>query len=50
MQNANSKKSYERPELRVLGTLEKLTQSVGAGTKLDAVFPAGTSLDELTFS
>lgn len=43
-------KTYERPLLEVLGNFEKLTQGAGDGLKLDAIFPSGTSLDDLTFS
>jgi hypothetical protein len=44
------RKTYERPALEVLGNFEKLTQGAGNGLKLDAVFPSGTGLDDLTFS
>lgn len=44
------KHGYEAPKLEVLGSFEKLTQSTGFGTKLDAAFPAGTPKVDLTFS
>jgi hypothetical protein len=44
------KTEYASPRLEVLGSFEKLTQSTGFGTKLDAAFPAGTPKVDLTFS
>lgn len=41
-------RSYSAPMLEELGTFEKLTQAVGCPDTLDAAFPAGTSISELT--
>ena len=50
MKDDLSLKHYERPLLTVLGSFETLTQGAGDGANLDAFFPTGTSLSELTFS
>ncbi len=42
-------KTYRCPEMKVLGKVKDLTHSGDAGTALDVNFPAGTSLDDLTF-
>lgn len=44
------KLAYETPELEVLGTIEDLTHGNATGSRLDADFSAGTSVDDLTFS
>ncbi len=36
------KKSYQKPELIVHGTVAQLTQATTVGTKLDKTFPIGT--------
>lgn len=41
---------YSTPQLEELGTFEKLTQAAGCPDALDATFPAGTPLSELTCS
>lgn len=45
-----AKQAYEAPALSVVGTFETITQSTGAGSKLDAAFPGGTPFEDLTFS
>lgn len=39
---------YSTPQLEELGTFEKLTQAAGCPDALDATFPAGTPIGELT--
>lgn len=41
-------KTYSTPILEELGTFERLTQSAGCPDFLDATFPAGTPLADLT--
>jgi hypothetical protein len=41
---------YEKPQVRDYGNVEELTAKAVAGTKLDATFPAGTPISQLTFS
>lgn len=42
--------TYEAPSVTVLGTLEQFTQANQGGNTLDATFPAGTPLNQLTTS
>lgn len=41
---------YAAPVLTVHGRLEDLTRGASIGTALDAVFPIGTPVADLTFS
>ena len=41
-------RNYATPMLEELGTFERLTQAVGCPDRLDASFPAGTSIRDLT--
>ncbi|MGB5779074.1 MAG: putative RiPP precursor [Allopontixanthobacter sediminis] len=44
------KEPYVRPVMIEIGSLEKVTQAAGVGTRLDASFSAGTLVSDLTFS
>ena len=44
------KRSYEAPEITVVGSVEEITQAGSDGDSLDASFSAGTSRGDLTFS
>jgi hypothetical protein len=50
MANETGKAQYESPELTVHGTFESLTQGFATGIQLDASFPSGTPVVDLTFS
>jgi hypothetical protein len=39
---------YSTPLLEELGTFERLTQAIGCPDNLDASFPAGTPIADLT--
>jgi hypothetical protein len=41
---------YEKPEVVDYGDLVELTAAAAAGSQLDAAFPAGTPITDLTFS
>jgi len=41
-------RAYTAPQLEELGTFERLTQAAGCPDALDATFPAGTPIGELT--
>jgi hypothetical protein len=41
-------RQYSAPTLEELGTFERLTQAIGCPDRLDATFPAGTSISDLT--
>lgn len=41
---------YEAPRLKVHGSIEQITQGASTGSMLDAAFPIGASIDDLTFS
>ncbi len=41
---------YQAPQLRVHGSLEALTQGNSTGNYIDATFPGGTPVSQLTFS
>ncbi|MCE6953350.1 hypothetical protein LAZ40_15005 [Cereibacter sphaeroides] len=41
---------YETPVLRVHGTLEMMTHGASTGSVLDASFPRGTPVEDITFS
>jgi hypothetical protein len=45
-----AKLSYETPTLHLLGTVEAWTLTNAAGNRLDQSFPAGTPIQDLTFS
>ena len=47
---SNQKKSYNKPELKVHGNVEALTQAGQNGPALDANFPNNTPRGQLTFS
>jgi hypothetical protein len=47
---SNQKKSYNKPELKVHGNVEVLTQGNDMGAATDAAFPEGTPEPDLTFS
>ncbi len=44
------KKIYQKPELKLHGSLEKMTQGASTGTVLDRAFDTGTPISHLTFS
>ena len=44
------KKSYAAPRLIRHGSVEVLTKGLSIGTKLDAGFPIGTPVVDLTFT
>lgn len=44
------KKSYTTPKLTVHGDVEVITQANTTGGRLDAAFPAGTPVEDITFS
>ncbi|MGH8893531.1 MAG: lasso RiPP family leader peptide-containing protein [Actinomycetes bacterium] len=44
------KRSYEAPELRVVGSVRALTLAATDGDQLDADFPDNTPRGDLTFS
>jgi hypothetical protein len=44
------KKIYTAPTLSVYGNLKQITQAGTTGDKLDASFPAGTKLVDVTLS
>lgn len=46
----SEKKTYEVPQLDVLGALEDITHGGADGGSLDADYSAGTPRGELTFS
>ena len=48
--NQGSQSRYEPPALTVHGTVAQVTKALLAGLKTDAAFPAGTPLQNLTFS
>lgn len=41
-------RNYTAPQLEELGSFERLTQASGCPDALDASFPAGTPIGELT--
>ncbi len=45
-----AKLAYETPILECHGSMEALTQGASTGTLVDAVFPRGTPITDLTFS
>lgn len=45
-----AKKEYLAPEVKSLGDVRALTQRNVSGTKTDKAFPAGTPINQLTFS
>jgi hypothetical protein len=47
---AEAKAPYDKPVLRQYGSVEKITKGLRFGTFLDADFPAGTHIQDLTFS
>lgn len=47
---SNQKKSYNKPELKVHGNVEVLTQGTSNGNFTDANFPPNTPRGQLTFS
>ncbi len=47
---SNQKKSYNKPELKVHGNVEVLTQGGQDGAKLDQQFSNDTPRGDLTFS
>jgi hypothetical protein len=47
---SNQKKSYNKPELKVHGNVETLTQGTSSGNFTDANFDTDTPRGELTFS
>ena len=47
---SNQKKSYNKPELKVHGNVEVLTQGNANGGALDQAFPVNTPNNQLTFS
>lgn len=44
------KRSYEAPQVTVVGSVREITLASSTGLKLDATFPAGTPFGDLTFS
>lgn len=48
--NTLPKSAYTKPELVEVGSFEDVTLGSNTGNNLDAEFPAGTSVNELTFS
>ncbi len=44
------KRSYEAPQVTVVGSVRELTLAARVGGHLDATFPAGTPFGDLTFS
>lgn len=44
------KRTYEAPEVEVVGTVRELTLASRRGQKLDEDFPSGTPFGDLTFS
>lgn len=44
------KRSYEAPEVTVVGSVREITLAATVGTHLDASFPVGTPFSDLTFS
>lgn len=47
-ETAMTLRPYCAPELEELGSFERLTQGAGCPDALDATFPAGTPIGELT--
>lgn len=47
---SHSTPAYVAPVLTVHGKLEDLTQGASTGSALDAMFPIGTPVSDLTFS
>lgn len=47
-ETAMTLRPYSAPELEELGSFERLTQGAGCPDALDATFPAGTPIGELT--
>lgn len=43
-------KPYEPPTYQQIGSLRELTLGASTGTRLDATFTTGSTLDHLTFS
>ncbi|MCC7372889.1 MAG: putative RiPP precursor [Chloroflexi bacterium] len=41
---------YLTPEVKALGDVRTLTQRNVSGTKIDKAFPAGTPINQMTFS
>jgi hypothetical protein len=48
--SAESDNSYEKPELTMHGSLRDVTSAAVIGTFTDRAFPAGTPVQDLTFS
>jgi hypothetical protein len=46
----SDKKTYRAPEVKALGDVRALTQRNVSGTKTDKAFPAGTPINQMTFS
>lgn len=44
------KKEYRTPEVTALGDVRAITQRNVSGTKIDKTFPAGTPINQMTFS
>lgn len=50
MRNTNQKQPYQPPKVTDVGTVVDRTLGESSGTQLDAAFPVGTPLNQLTFS
>jgi hypothetical protein len=50
MQTADERQEYQAPTLEVHGSIEAITQGMSTGNVLDASFPAGTPVTDITFS
>lgn len=42
--------TYEAPKLKLVGSLEEVTQGSSTGNRLDKAFPDNTPVNQLTFS
>ncbi len=48
--NTPKRTEYSAPKLTKHGLMSKVTQGMSTGTVLDATFPAGTPVGDITFS
>jgi hypothetical protein len=50
MEKTADREQYESPSLTAHGSIESLTQGASSGNVLDATFPVGTPVGDITFS
>jgi hypothetical protein len=48
--SAATDNGYEAPHLTMHGSVHDITKALSSGANVDAMFPAGTPIGQLTFS